>query len=335
MHVLVAGDHFVTPTLLANAVTERVPTGLTLSTMTLEWPKVPFGPVAEVLEASGTEEAMIAELSGATIAVSQMAPFTRRVIEASTDLELIVVCRGGPVNVNLEAAAERGVHVVSTPGRNAVAAAEHAIALMLAAMRRVPERTASMQAGEWRGDEYGFDTCGRELDGLTVGLVGYGAIGRRVARILRAFNADVLVHDPYANAADVTHGRLVELDELLADAAVLSLHARLTDETRHLIDADTLRTVRPGLVLVNTARGGLVDHDAVVAALHDGTLGAVGLDVYDPEPPAPDDPIRTAPRTVLTPHLAGATKETALRAASMSADAVARFVQDKLTAPLR
>ncbi|GIF74673.1 2-hydroxyacid dehydrogenase [Asanoa siamensis] len=319
MRILLAGDHFVTNDLLAAALGD----GHELSTLRLPWPHMPYGPVAEVDEASGDEDALIAALSGVEAAITQMAPFTARVFAAADALRLVVVCRGGPVNVNLDAAAAAGVTVRTTPGRNAVAAAEHTVALILAALRQIPDRHAGVRAGEWRSDLYALDRVGGELAGSTVGLVGYGAIGRRVGRILRAFDARVLVHDPYATGLD--GATAVDLPELLDRSTVLSLHARLTPETTGLIGAAELARLPAGAVLVNTARGGLLDYAAVVDALESGHLGAAAFDVFDAEPLPAGSRLRTAPRLVLTPHLAGATRQTAERAATQAAAAVAAF----------
>jgi D-3-phosphoglycerate dehydrogenase len=324
MKILVAGDHFVTPDLVVGALREALGTGPSITTLTSAWPYQPFGKIGEVDEACGDEDELIAALAGAEVAVTQMAPFTARVLAAADALRLIVCTRGGPVNVNVAAAAERGVAVRSTPGRNAPAAAEHTIALMLAALRRLPEVHATVRAGEWRSDLYALSAAGRELSGTTVGLIGYGAIGARVGRILAAFDASVLVYDPYA-APDPGVSFVPGLDDLLARSSVVSLHARLTPETRHLIDAAALARLPRGSVLVNTARGGLADYDAVVDALESGQLGAAAFDVYDPEPIPASARLLTAPNVVLTPHLAGATVQTAQRAATLAAEAVAAF----------
>ncbi|GAB3809045.1 2-hydroxyacid dehydrogenase [Micromonospora zhanjiangensis] len=324
--ILVVGDHFVTPQLLTDALRDRLGAGVELPELTLPWPHTPFGPVAEVDEASGDEDELIAALPGAQAVVTQMAPLTARVLAAAEDLRLVVVCRGGPVNVNLKAAADRGVEVRTTPGRNAVAAAEHTVALLLAALRRVPDTDAGVRAGQWRSDLYALDAVGSELAGSTVGLVGYGAIGRRVGRILRAFDAEVLVHDPYADPATLDGAESVGLDDLLRRSSVLSLHARLTPDTTGMIGAAELARLPRGAVLVNTARGGLLDYDAAVDALQAGHLGAAAFDVFDAEPIPADSRLRTAPRTVLTPHLAGATRQTAERAATLAADEVLAYL---------
>jgi D-3-phosphoglycerate dehydrogenase len=316
--VLVAGDHFVTPDLVIRALDDDTD----VTTLMSAWPYEPYGPVADVDEASGDEDELIAALAGVEVAVTQMAPFTDRVLAAADELRLIVCTRGGPVNVNVEAATKRGVMVCATPGRNAVAAAEHTVALLLAALRRIPDVHPTVRAGEWRSDLYALDAAGHELSGSTVGLVGYGAIGARVARILRAFDAEVLVYDPYASPVA---GSVTDLDELFARSFVVSLHARLTAETRHLVDAARLARMPRGGVLVNTARGGLVDYDAVVDALESGQLGAAAFDVFESEPPRSTDRLLTASNVVLTPHLAGATVQTARRAAEQAAAAVRAY----------
>ncbi|MFD7512380.1 NAD(P)-dependent oxidoreductase [Streptomyces sp. NPDC059853] len=319
--VLVAGDHFVLNRLLIEAL-DAVGGSAAWRVRELElpWPHVPFGPVGEVVEASGSEEELIEALDGVRVCLTQMAPLTRRVLRACPDLELFAVSRGGPVNADLAAAAEHGVAVTYAPGRNAASTAEHTLALMLAAMRRVPQVHASVLAGRWESSQYAYEATGLEIEGATVGLVGAGAVGARVAAALTALGARVLVADPYADPAALPAGvRVVELPELLASSSVLSLHARLTPETAGLIGAAELAALPRGAVLVNCARGGLLDYGALAAALHDGHLFAAALDVYDVEPLPADHPLRGAPHLVLTPHLAGASRAVAERAARMVA----------------
>ncbi len=333
-HIAILGDHFVTPELFRGAL-ERQASDLSFHEVTLPWPHTPFGPVDTVDEASGTIEETIAALEGAQVAVTQMAPFTAEVFAARPELRMIGISRGGPVNVDLVAATAAGVLVSFAPGRNAQAAAEFTIGLILAAMRRIPLTDAELKNGVWRGDYYGWENVGTELDGATVGLVGYGAIGRIVARILRAFGAEVIAYDPYtpaeALAADgVT--RIDDLDELLRRSVVLSLHARLTPETRHLIDARALGLLPEGAVLVNAARGGLLDYAPLPDLLRSGRLGAFAADVYDIEPPPADWPLFDAPNVVVSPHLAGATKQTAHRAAEIVAGDVRDFLAGRAPA---
>jgi len=323
--VLAAGDHFVLPSLLAGALRAQAAGPLQIREITLPWPDVPFGPVGEVDEASGSEEEIIDALQETRICVTQMAPLTERVLAACPDLELFCIGRGGPVNANIPAATAHGVAVCSAPGRNATATAEHTIAMMLAALRRIPRAHTDLAAGVWRSDHYRYDTVGLELENRTVGLIGYGAIGRRVAAILAAFGAHVLVHDPYV-AAGTLAVEHVCLDELLARSQVVSLHARLTEETRGLLDAGRLGALPRGTVLVNCARGALVDYDAVCDALDSGHLFAAAFDVYPTEPLPPGSRLLTTPNVVLTPHIAGASRETAHNAARIAAAEAARYL---------
>jgi D-3-phosphoglycerate dehydrogenase len=180
-------------------------------------------------------------------------------------------------------------------------------------------------AGRWESDLYAYEATGLELEGTTVGLVGVGAVGSRVARILQAFGSEVIVYDPYADPDKLPGVRLVELDELLASAQVVSLHARVTDETKGLMNAERIAAMPPGSVLVNCARGALLDHGALAAALRDGHLFAAGLDVFDVEPLPADHPLRDAPNLIMTPHLAGASRATAERASRIVAAEAARW----------
>ena len=322
---LLAGDHFVRNELLAAELRKLPEVSFDFREITLPWPLTPYGRVAEVDEASDAEDQLIEALPGVEVAVTQMGPFTERVLDAAPDLRFLVCCRGGPVNVNVKAATERGIIVSSTPGRNAGAAAEHAVTLMLGALRNLPRLQRTLEEGEWRSDLYAYDECGGELDGATVGLIGFGAIGSRVARVMLAFGARVLVNDPFVSVAP-DGIELTGLEELLRRSDVVSLHARLTGETRGMIGAKQLALMPRGGVLVNTARGGLLDYDATVDALESGQLAAAAFDVFPAEPLPAGSRLLTAPNVVMTPHLAGATRQTAHRAASIAAEAVAAYL---------
>ncbi|WP_017558947.1 2-hydroxyacid dehydrogenase [Nocardiopsis baichengensis] len=343
MRILAAGDEFVRTDLLADAVRAELgtapgaPGAPEVSRLDLPWPVEPFGPVGGVHEASGTEEQVIDALKGAEVAVTQMAPFTEKVFASAPGLRLVSVCRGGPVNVDLKAATAAGVAVTYAPGRNAAAAAEFAVGMILAALRRIPGSSAELlRDGTWRGDLYAYDNAGVELENSTVGLVGYGAIGARVARVLVAFGARVLVSDPYADPGQVRAdgAEPADLDDLLRRSTAVSLHARLTDETHHLIDAERLALMPHGAVLVNTARGGLLDYAPLPGALRSGRLGALALDVYDVEPPPADWALRDAPNVIATPHLAGCSRQTAERAARIVAAEVGRYSRGEAQAHL-
>jgi len=316
--ILLAGDHFVLNRLLA---AELAGAAWDVRTLELPWPHTPFGRVAEVDEASDVEDALIESLQGVRVCLTQMAPLTSRVLDACPDLALFAVSRGGPVNANLAAATAHGVAVTFAPGRNAESAAEHTIGMMLAAMRRIPLAHNSVVAGRWDSGMFAYDETGLEVAGATIGLVGAGAIGGRVAAALTAMGATVLVSDPYAKDVES-----VPLPELLRRSTVVSLHARLTDETEGMIGAAELAAMPKGSVLVNCARGGLLDYRALADALRSGHLFAAALDVYDEEPLPADHPLRDAPNVVMTPHLAGASRAVAARAARMVAAEAARWL---------
>ena len=325
MKILLAGDGFVLNDLLERELLAVPSIRSELTKIVLPWPAVPFEPVAEVDEASGSEEEIIRVIRDAEVIVTQMAPLTARVLAAAPALKLVICTRGGPVNVNLRAATERGIAVCSTPGRNAVAVAEYTLLLMLAALRRLPEAHASLAGGEWRSGLYAYGESGGEIADSVVGIVGLGEIGRRVAATVRAMGARVIAHDPYATSSDGVE--LVPLGELLDRADIVTLHARLTPETRHMISAAEIARIRPGAVLVNTARGGLLDYDAALRALASGRLRALALDVFPEEPVPATSPLLRARGVVLSPHLAGATRQTAARAAATAANELDRYAR--------
>ncbi|HTF51901.1 MAG TPA: 2-hydroxyacid dehydrogenase [Pseudonocardia sp.] len=332
LRILAAGDHFVLNRLLIDAVRAELPDSVAADVefreLTLPWPLEPFGSIGEVDEASGGEDELIAALDGVEICVTQLAGLTERVLDASPSLRLFGVSRGGPVNANLKAATEHQVAVTFAPGRNAVATAEHTMALTLAAMRRVPATHAELRGGVWRGDLYQYEEVGPELDNATVGLIGYGAIGSRVARMLNGFGASVLVHDPYLKPDQLDGvAELVGLDELLHRSRVVSLHARVTEETTGMIGREQIAAMPPGSVLINCARGALLDYGAVCDALDSGHLFGAGFDVFPEEPIPADSRLLRTPNIVMTPHLAGASKETAAKAARILAADVGRYLR--------
>ncbi|MCP2164522.1 2-hydroxyacid dehydrogenase [Goodfellowiella coeruleoviolacea] len=326
--VLAAGDNFVLSSLLTDAVLAEVPSA-DVTSLDLPWPDVAFGQVAEVDEASGTEDDLIEALAGRQVLVTQMAPVTERVLRSSPDLRLIAVSRGGPVNVNIPAATEAGVAVCYAPGRNATATAEMSVGLLLAVLRRIPETHAHTAAGEWRGDYYRYERCGLELEGTPVGLVGFGAVGSRVAKVLNAFGAKVRVYDPYADQeALAAYGEPVsDLHELLRQSKIVTLHARVTEETRGLIGRAELAAMPAGSYLVNAARGPLLDYAATCDALESGHLAGAAFDTFETEPIPAGDRLLSAPNVVMTPHIAGASKAVAEKAARIVAAEVGRWVR--------
>ena len=224
------------------------------------------------------------------------------VFAAAPRLQVIARYGVGTDSVDLDAALEYGVTVTNTPGANTVAVAELTLALMLALARDLPAAVAGMRTGTWRRAR------GWELSGKTLGLVGLGQIGRAVAERARAFGMTVIGHDPYAETPTGVEG--VPLAELWPRCDVISLHLGLDAATRHLVDAEVLARCKPGAVLVNTARGGLVDEQALAAALREGRLAGAAADAFESEPPE-DSPLLSLPTFIATPHLGATTREAA------------------------
>jgi glyoxylate reductase len=225
-------------------------------------------------------------------------------------------------NIDTDAVRERGLRATNTPDVLTNATAELAVALMQAAGRRLVETDTILRRGEWSGWEP-EQFLGRELSGATVGIVGFGRIGQRVAELLTGFGCTLVfaAPRPMKEAAAKHAARRMELDELLAIADYVTLHVNLTPETRHMFDAPTLARCKPGAILVNTCRGGIVDTAALARALSDGPLAAAALDVYENEPAVPEDLVRL-PNTVLVPHIGSATRVTRDRMATLCADNV-------------
>ncbi len=323
--LLLIGDHFISPSLMRASLPAPVKQNVEISEASTPFPLEPFRDIAEVKEASGSEEQMIEVLRGVSLCIAHHAPLTQRILEATSGLRLFVVCRGGPVNVNLQAATAAGVSVGFTPGRNATATAEFSVAMALAALRRIPATDFGIRNGQWPGN-YTFDTAGFELEGSTCGIIGYGQIGKRVARILLGFGASVLIYDPYAELAPGDLVEKVELKELLERSCLVSLHARETPDTAGLIGENEIRLMPKGAVLVNCARGALLDYRALEQALRSGHLFAAAADVFPEEPVPPQSSLLTLPNFVMTPHIAGGTRQAAEKACRIAGQEVERFL---------
>jgi D-3-phosphoglycerate dehydrogenase len=330
--VLAAGDRFITSSLFASEVKSRLGQRTTVAEIELPWPDEAFHTVAEVHEASGDEELMIKALDGIQGIVTQLAPLTERVLEESPDLRFIGVSRGGPTNINVEAATRRGITVVNVPGRNGIATAEMTLGLILAVIRRIPLTHATLASHEWRGEFYRATEVGMELSGATVGVIGAGAVGKHVATVLAAMGAHVLAYDPYASEGALAGiaTLVTDLDDLFRRSSLVTIHARLSPETANLISAERLALMPRGSYVVNSARGGLVNYDAVVQSLRSGHLAGAAFDVFPSEPVDFGHPLfgllAEGFNLVVTPHIAGASRQTAIRAASGTAEELRRFL---------
>ena len=333
--IAIIGDNFMRADVFESALRGAISAPFTCAKLDLPFPDQPVvqrsesPELAGLREFQGTPEQVVATAAGARILVTHVAPVSRGILRALPDLEMIAVARGGPVNVDVAAVRERGIRLVNTPGRNAGAVAEFTVGAIIAETRNIARGHAALVRGTWRGELYRADVQRRELSEMTVGIVGYSAIGTRVATLLRAFGSRILVTDPYTELRpeDIRHGaRMVPLDELLSRSDVVTLHARLTPETRGMIDAGALARMKPGAVLINTARGPMVDEHALHDALARGHLSGAVLDTFDIEPLPAESPLLRLDSVTVTPHIAGASTTTV----RVAADMVAREVRRRL-----
>ena len=342
--IAIIGDRFMLPQVFRDKIEAVVTVPVDIRLLEQIWPDEPMEHgyaessgsedpgadlVAGLKEYFGKPEEIIEFIGDAELLVTQLAPMSAAMMDRLPTLKFIAVSRGGPVNIDRIAARERKLCVVNTPGRNASAVAEFAIGAILAETRLIRVGHEALRRGDWRGDLYRADRTGRELSEMTVGVIGYGLIGTKVVRLLRAFGCKILVTDPYVqlSADDRDAGvELVALDTLLAEADVITLHARVTAETHHIINAETIAKMKPGVIFVNTARGPLVDYDALTEALITRHIASAMLETFAIEPVPPDWPLLQLPNVTLTPHIAGASIRTITVAAEQAAQEVSRYL---------
>ncbi|MBD8554867.1 2-hydroxyacid dehydrogenase [Rhizobium sp. CFBP 8762] len=333
--IAIIGDRFMLPEIFRDKLVEACGQDHDIRLMEQPWPDEPMehGYAVEGMdglkEYMGKADEIVDFIGDAEILITQLAPVSAGMLAQMPDLKFIAVSRGGPVNIDGKAARDAGVLVVNTPGRNASAVAEFTIGAILAETRLIRVGHEGLRKGEWRGDLYRADRTGRELSEMTVGVVGYGNIGTKVVRLLRAFGCKVLVHDPYVQLsaddrnAGVEH---VALDDLLARADIVTLHPRVTEETKGMMNAQSFARMKPGAIFVNTARGPLVDYDALYEALTNGNLSSAMLETFAVEPVPADWPLLQLDNVTLTPHIAGASVRTVTYAAELAAEEVRRYI---------
>ncbi len=327
MRVVCMGDQFISAQSFARAAKEAFGPDTETVEYATRWPDEAFGAIEGVKEASGSVPELAELMPGTEVVLTHLGPITATVLGAADQLKVVGVTRGGPVNVDLAAATKHRVPVVYLPGRNLGAVAEFVIGVMVAAPRGIVRAHSELAAGNWSPRAFHYDTAGPELRACTVGLVGIGAVGRRVAEILGAFGATVVAYDPHVSEADGI--RLLDsLDEVLAASDIVSVHSRLTDETRKSFDERAFGAMKQGAYFVNTARGEIVDERALEAALESGHLSGAALDVFDPEPPGPDNTLVRRPDVIVTPHLAGASRQVASESVQRVVAEVAAYLKD-------
>lgn len=322
------GDGFMQPQFFESALQKRLgDRPVRYKSMMMDWPlrlkSTKFDPTLPVAEFLGRPEDYFDFIADLDILVTHLTPITAESLKHAPALKIIAVSRGGPVNIEMEAARARGITVVNTPGRNASAVAEFTIASILAETRNLVRGHVSVASGEFGRQFYHYDHAGPELCELTIGIIGYGDIGSRVARLLQPFNTRILVSDPFKELTDEDRRMGIEkvpFDDLLRQSDVVTLHPRVTPQTKGMIGRAQIEMMRPGSYIINTTRGQVLDYTALYDALASGHLRGAALDTFDPEPPPADWPLLKLPNVTLSPHIAGATRYSAHKAAGMIAE---------------
>ncbi|HEV7664313.1 MAG TPA: phosphoglycerate dehydrogenase [Chloroflexota bacterium] len=283
---------------------------------------------ARIKVVSGDRAALDRSLSEAdALLVRSETRVTAELLDRAPRLRVIGRAGAGVDTIDVDAATQRGIVVVNAPGGNAVAAAEHTLALMFALARRVAPADASMKRGEWKRSAY----MGSELTGKTLALIGLGKVGSEVARRALGLDMRVTVYDPYVPDEHARRSGMepLELDALLQSADFVSLHVPLTEATRGILSAARLAQLPRGAFVVNCARGGLIDNEALLAALDEGRLAGAAVDVFASEPVSPDDPLPRHPKVVATPHLGASTVEAQVNVAAQIANEVLAVLEGR------
>lgn len=265
------------------------------------------------LAGKSREELEAALTTAEALIVRSETKVTAEMIAKAPNLKVVARAGIGVDTIDVAAATKRGIAVMNAPGANTVSAAEHAIALLLSLLRHIPEAAETMRQGGW--DRKRFE--GSELRGKTLGVVGLGRIGGYVAQVAHAFGMTIIAYDPFVapQRAVELQARLLPIEQLLQEADIITLHVALTDETRHLLNAQRIKLMKPTAFLVNTARGELVDEQALVLAVKEKRIAGAAVDVFAEEPLPKDSPLRGLERVLLTPHLAASTSEAQKRVA--------------------
>jgi len=312
---------------------------------------IEYHPIAE-RDGRFPPETFVNLLDGVEVLIVGFEGVSEAVLDAADDLRIIACTRGGPdANVNINAATERGIPVLYAPGRNAVSVADFTLGLILAATRHIAHSHHLLHTGRYTGEPQSDSASGGEREDVTwgiarespyvqlkgpelanktLGIVGLGAIGQRVAERAAGFQMDLVAFDPYVDAEQMAERDIekVDLDELCREADVVTVHTPVTDSTRGLIGAEQFDLMPDSAYFINTARGAIIDQDALLAELEAGTIRGAALDVYDEEPLPDDHPLLELSNVVTTPHLAGAAEEVIDRHSKMVTDDIEAILND-------
>jgi len=313
MKLLAISDHYLPRRYMAAGLTSLEEHGIDVTVFPWEHDTLEELQAANLQIEQGGPEAialpqeLLQSVNQYDIIVTQFAPISKKFLESAEPLKLLGILRGGLENVDLETATQRKVSVFNTPGRNARAVAESTIGLILAEVRNLARGHAALKQGNWTREFPNKNDIPELLD-KTVGLIGFGAIGKLVAKFLDAFGAKVIVYDPFFQKGS-ENVQPVDLETLMKQSDIVSIHARYVSETHHLVNREHLLMMKPTAILVNTARSGLVNEEALIEVLSARKIMGAALDVFDEEPLKPDSPFLSLDNVTIVPHLAGSTAD--------------------------
>lgn len=280
-----------------------------------------------------SESELMGHLKGVDLVILELDNLTEKVLECADALKMIACCRANPVNVDVEAATRRRIPIFTAPGRNAVSVAEFTIGLMINLLRRIVPAHLDLKSGGWGRDVQSpyVKFQGFELMGKTIGLIGMGRVAREVARRLSSFAVNLVYYDPYVSEDPVQEiqVRRVELQDLLRISDIVSIHCELTPKTEGLIGKDQLRKMKPSAYIINTARGKIIVEEDLIRSLEERWIAGAALDVFADEPFTANNPLNNRPNILITPHIAGATKDVVRRYSIIIAEDIERFLTGK------
>ena len=331
MKILTVTDLFIKKEVVEAALREKLGhiDHLEIENYAVDFPVTPLQySEGEITEFVGSEEDLIRRIGDVDHLVVHTSPVTQSVIEHGKKLKSISVTRGGAVNVNVEAATRKQIPVFNTPGRNSSAVAEFTIGLIIAETRNIARSHETTRQGKWVDDYYMYDKTEYELSSKVIGLMGYGNIGEKVCKLLSGFGCKVLVYDPYISQVE-RNAELVDLDTLLSEADIISLHMRVTPETTGMINLKLLKRMKSSAILVNTARGPLVNYSDLYEALSGGIIARAALDTFESEPVEEGNPLLKLENVTLTNHIAGASRNAVKISADIMAEDLKAFLEGR------
>lgn len=299
-----------------------------------DWATNPFQNDDEIKEYFGSEDEIIKRIGNVDILLVHCAPVNEKILSNAKNLKAIGVIRSGPLNVNINAATEKGIPVFNAPGRNADSVVEFEIGLMITVLRRIIEANNDIKKGIWRFDIYKYDNCDYALSSKVVGIVGLGNIGKKLSLMLSNFGTEIYSYDPYVDKntmAKYKAKKINKLENLLELSDIVTIKSRLTPETRNIADLNFFKKMKKDALFINTARGGLVNYKDLYYALKNNLIKNAAIDVYDVEPIEKDNPLLHLDNVTLTPHIAGADKNSVHNGVRMVVNDIKNFLDGKKT----